>query len=180
MQSASVEWNVERMKERGRPVNPKFIRQLASLNKADLQKRLKVGGHDMPSFAYLSEEEIQVLRPYLDALASVPGAERRQRQITEPPVRVGELIVKGTCHICHDATGPDTGPATLANGVIPSLAVFRRHETLVQFVPKVREGASVPSGAVAAPSTRRMPVFNYLSDAEVAAVYSYLTAYPPK
>ena len=180
VQSASVEWNVERMKERGRPVDPKFIRQLASLNEADLQKRLKVGGHDMPSFAYLSEEEIQVLRPYLDALASVPGAERRQRQITEPPVRVGELIVKGTCHICHDATGPDTGPATLANGVIPSLAVFRRHETLVQFVPKVREGASVPSGAVAAPSTRRMPVFNYLSDAEVAAVYSYLTAYPPK
>src|SRR5579859_7866637 len=54
VQSASAEWTTARMKERGRPIDPKFIRQLTSLTETDLQKRLKVGGHDMPSFAHLS------------------------------------------------------------------------------------------------------------------------------
>ncbi len=180
VQSASVEWTTAQMKEKGRPVDPKFIRQLTSLTEADLRKRLKVGGHDMPSFAHLSDEEIGVLRPYLDALARVPGAEHQQRQITEPAVRVGELIVKGTCHICHDATGPDNRPTTVVSDVIPSLATFPRQRTLAQFAQKVREGAPVPLSAGGVSSTRRMPVFNYLSDAEAAAVYSYLNAYPPK
>ena len=179
VQSASVAWTTAQMKEKGRPIDPKFIRQLTSLTEADLQQRLKVGGHDMPSFAHLSDEEIRVLRPYLDALAHVPGAEHQQRQIAEPPARVGELIVKGTCHICHDATGPDEGPGTVTNDVIPSLASFPRKKTLAQFVQKVREGAPVPVSAGVS-STRRMPVFSYLSDAEAAAVYSYLRAYAPK
>jgi mono/diheme cytochrome c family protein len=176
VQSASVEWTTARMKEKGRPVDAKFIRQLTSMTEADLRKRLKVGGHDMPSFAHLSDDEIRVLRPYLDALARVPGAERQQRQITESAVRVGELIVKGTCHICHDATGPDN----TQGGAIPSIAAFPPQKSLAQFTQKVREGAPPPLSAGGASSTRRMPVFNYLSEAEVAAVHSYLMAYPPK
>jgi mono/diheme cytochrome c family protein len=179
VQSASVEWTTERMKERGRPVDPKFVRQLTSLTETDLQKRLKVGGHDMPSFAHLSDEEIRVLRPYLDALARVPGADHRQRQIAEPAVRAGELVVKGTCHICHDATGPLNGSRTVTSDVIPSLATFPLEQTLAQFAKKVREGAPVPSSAGVS-SKGRMPVFTYLSDAEVSAVYSYLRTYPPK
>ena len=179
MQSASVEWTTARMKERGRPIDPKFIRQLTSLTETDLQKRLKVGGHDMPSFAHLSNEEIRVLRPYLDELASVPGAERQQRQITEPAVRVGELIVKGTCHICHDATGPDD-PTTAMSGVHQSLAAMPHQKTLAQFVQKVHEGAQVSLSVGRTRSSVRMPVFNYLSEAEAAAAYSYLIAYPPK
>jgi mono/diheme cytochrome c family protein len=180
VQSASMEWTTARMRERGRPVDPKFIRQLTSLTEADLQKRLKVGGHNMPSFAHLSDEEIRVLRPYLDELASVPGAERQQRQITEPAVRVGELIVKGTCHICHDATGPDSRPTTGTGGVIGSLAAIRHEKTLAQFVQNVRAGAPPPVTTGSASSRARMPVFSYLSEAEAAAAFSYLTAYPPK
>ena len=142
---------------KGRPIDPRFIRQLTSGTEADLQKRLKVGGHNMPSFAHLSDEEIRALRPYLDELAGVPGAERQQRQITEPAVRVGELIVKGTCHICHDATGPDDKPATVTSGVIPSLAAIPHEKTLAQFVQKVREGAPVPLSAGGGPSRGRMP-----------------------
>ena len=180
VQSASVEWTTARMKETGRPIDPKFIRQLTSGAEADLRKRLKVGGHNMPSFAHLSDEEILALRPYLDELAGVPGAKRQQRQITEPAVRVGELIVKGTCHICHDATGPDDKPTTVMSGVIPSLAGIPQQKTLVQFLQKLREGAPVPLSARGAAARGRMPVFNYLSEAEVTAAYSYLIAYPPK
>src|ERR1035437_6002293 len=64
VQSASVEWTTARMKENGRPIDPKFIRQLTSGAEADLRKRLQVGGHNMPSFAHLSDEEILALRPY--------------------------------------------------------------------------------------------------------------------
>src|ERR1019366_8434939 len=180
VQSASVAWTTAQMKEKGRPIDSKFIRQLTSLTEADLQQRLKRGGHDMPSFAHLTDEEIRVLRPYLDALAHVPGDEQQQRQIAEPAVRVGELIVKGTCHICHDATGPDDKPTTVMSGVIPSLAGIPQQKTLVQFLQKLREGAPVPLSARGAAARGRMPVFNYLSEAEATAAYSYLIAYPPK
>ena len=79
VQAASFQWMTQRMKAMGRPADPAFIRQLTSGTEADLRKRLKAGGHNMPSFDHLSEAEIKVLRPYLDQMAGVPGAERRQR-----------------------------------------------------------------------------------------------------
>jgi len=180
VQSASAPWMTQRMKAMGRPVDAAFIRELASGTEADLRRRLKVGGHTMPSFAHLSDQEIQVLRPYLDEMAAVPGTERRARTITEPSARVGELIVKGTCHICHDAAGSDDKPTTVMNGVIPSLATIPHQKTLVQFVQKVREGTPVPLSAGGVSSRGRMPVFSYLSDSEAASAYSYLIMYPPR
>jgi mono/diheme cytochrome c family protein len=181
VQAASVQWMTQRMKEMNRPAEPAFIRQLTSGTEADLRKRLKVGGHNMPSFDHLSEAEINVLRPYLDQVAAVPGAEHRQRTTTEPSARVGELIVKGTCHICHDATGPSNTPATtVLNDIIPPLASMPHQKTFYQFVQKVREGAPIPLSAGGVASRGRMPVFNYLSEAEVASAYSYLSIYPPK
>lgn len=181
VQAASFQWMMQRMKAQGRPADPAFIRQLTSGTEADLQKRLKVGGHNMPSFDHLSGEEIDVLRPYLDQMAGVPGAERRQPVITEPGARVGELIIKGTCHICHDATGPsNTPPTTVLNDVIPALASMPHQKTFYQFVQKVQKGALIPLSAGGVLSRGRMPVFNYLSEAEIASAYSYLTTYPPK
>ena len=110
VQAASFQWMTQRMKAIDRPADPAFIRQLTSSTEADLRKRLKVGGHNMPSFDHLSDAEITVLRPYLNEMAGVAGGQRQQRVITEPSARVGELIVKGTCHICHDATGPLNTP----------------------------------------------------------------------
>jgi mono/diheme cytochrome c family protein len=181
VQAASFQWMMQRMKAQGRPADPAFIRQLTSGTEADLQKRLKVGGHNMPSFDHLSAEEIDVLRPYLDQMAGVPGAERRRRVITEPSARVGELIIKGTCHICHDATGPsNTPPTTVLNDVIPALASMPHQKTFYQFVQKVQKGAPIPLSAGGVLSRGRMPVFNYLSEPEIASAYSYLTTYPPK
>lgn len=179
VQSASAAWMTQRMKAAGRPVDPAFIRQLTSSTEADLQKRLKTGGHNMPSFDHLSDDEIAVLRPYLDQLADVPGAATRKRQIEEPAERIGELIIKGTCHICHDATGPDQ-QTTVLSGVIPSLASMPHQKTVAQFVEKVREGTPVPLNAGGVLSRGRMPVFNYLSPAEARAAYSYLVSYPPR
>src|SRR5581483_6625045 len=71
VQAASVSWMTQRMKALGRPTDPAFIRQLTSGTEADLRKRLKVGGHNMPSFDHLSDGEIAVLRPYLDQMAGV-------------------------------------------------------------------------------------------------------------
>jgi mono/diheme cytochrome c family protein len=181
VQAASFQWMTQRMKAMGRPVDPAFIRQLTSGTEADLRKRLKVGGHNMPSFDHLSDAEITVLRPYLNEMAGVPGAQRRHPVITEPSARVGELIVKGTCHICHDATGPSNmPPTTVLNDIIPALASMPHQKTFYQFVQKVREGAPIPLSAGGVLSRGRMPVFDYLTESEVASAYSYLSIYPPK
>jgi mono/diheme cytochrome c family protein len=179
IQSASVQWLTERMKAMGRPSDPAFIRELTSSTETDLRKRFKTGGHDMPSFDHLSDDEIKVLRPFLDQMAGLPGAEGRQRHISESSARVGELIVKGTCHICHDATGPESAP-TAVSGVIPPLSSMAHQKTFADFVRKVREGAPISMGTAGMSSRGRMPVFNYLSEREAAAAYSYLSLYPPK
>ena len=180
VQSASAPWMTQHMKAAGRPVDAKFIRELTSGTEADLRTRLKVGGHTMPSFAHLSDAEIRVLRPYLDDIAGVPVAPRRAETIAEPSARVGELIVKGTCHICHDATRPGNQPTTVLSDVIPSLASMTREKTQGQFVQKVRIGAPIPLSAGGVMSRGRMPVMNYLTEAEAASAYSYLIMYPPR
>jgi mono/diheme cytochrome c family protein len=180
VQAASPEWMTARMKAMGRPVDRTLIRKLTSDTEADLRKRLKAGGHDMPSFDHLSDNEIEALRPYLDSLAGLQGAESRQRDVSEPAMRVGELIVKGTCHVCHDATGPERGPTTVLSGIIPPLSSMPHQKTFSEFVQKVREGTPIPLGSADVQSRGRMPVFNYLTEAEAGAAYSYLSVYPPK
>jgi mono/diheme cytochrome c family protein len=133
----------------------------------------------MPSFDHLSNEEIAVLRPYLDQLAGVHVPAGRDRLIRIDPDRVGELIVKGTCHICHDATGGGNEPTTVLSGVIPSLEKLQRQLLKGQFVQKVLQGTAVPLGSANVMSRGRMPVFSYLSEDEAAATYLYLMKYSP-
>ena len=52
--------------------------------------------------------------------------------------------------------------------------------TVVQFVKKAHDGSPVPLNAGGVMSRGRMPVFAYLSEAESAAAYAYLIAYPPR
>lgn len=179
VRSASLEWETERMKERGGTVDAKFVKDLASQSEADLLKRLRSGGHNMPSFDHLSDEEIPVLRGYLDELAGLPQAAHEQRRLTVPVVRVGELIVKGTCHICHDATLPGAStPTTVLSGVIPPIARMAHQKTIYEFVQKVTKGAPIPLSAGGVSSRGRMPVFSYFSERETAAAYLYLIMYP--
>ncbi len=76
----------------------------------------------MPSFSYLTDNEINALIGYLDVLADVPEA-GKTATVTEPATRIGELLVKGTCHICHDATGTWPDPEALLQGSIPDLRI---------------------------------------------------------
>jgi mono/diheme cytochrome c family protein len=179
VQATSAALVAGRMKERGRPISAAFARELASSSKKDLMVRLTKGGQKMPSFGYLTEGEISVLMSYLESLAGVPGTAKRQT-VTEPVARVGELLVKGTCHICHDATGRWPAPQELLEGVVPPMAGFTTEKTMSEFVRKVRHGAPVVMGSLQLPYRGRMPVFDYLSDSEAASAYLYLVNYPPQ
>ena len=63
--------------------------------------------------------------------------------------------------------------------VIPSLANIARHQTVAQFVQKVRHGGAIPSSPRDVAASGQMPIFDYLTEAEVASAYAYLIAYPP-
>jgi len=60
--------------------------------------------------------------------------------------QLGENVVKGTCHICHDAVGPHPGGRALLEGTIPALSVVLAQKSVVEFVDKVRRGAPVFMG----------------------------------
>ena len=170
----------ERMKRAGRTIDKAFARQVVSGARMDLLKRLSQGGQKMPPFAFLRDDEREALLAYLEAIAGVPSSTRKQRTAAESPVRVGEHIVKGTCHICHDAVGAWPDPEALLNNAVPSLASLTKHRTLDQVVQKVRRGMPVVMGVAQVPYRGRMPVFDYLTDEEVETAYLYLLAYPPQ
>jgi mono/diheme cytochrome c family protein len=170
----------QRMKQAGRTVDLAFAKQVVAGAKADLRQRLQQGGQKMPPFAHLQGAEVESLVAYLELLAGIPDAAHRQHTVVESSVRVGEHLVKGTCHICHDATGPWPGPEALLNNAVPSLASFTTHRTLTDVVQKVRHGAPVVMGVAQVPYRGRMPVFDYLTDDEAAAAYLYLLTYPPR
>jgi hypothetical protein len=93
---------------------------------------------------------------------------------------VGEQIVKSTCHICHNAVGSNPDPQQILEGAIPPLSTLTTRTTLSQFVRKVTFGNPITMGAPPEPFRGRMPVFDYLSQDEVANAYLYLTLYPPQ
>lgn len=169
----------ERMKKVGMALSRRQTAELVNQSRGALLKRLHGGGRDMPSFHHLSEEEIRSLVAYLKQLAGVPGAENEQVAIQESHARVGELIVKSTCHICHGATGLNPTLAELLEGAIPPLSVLPERVNRAQLVRKVTSGAPVIMGTTSSVYRGRMPVFSYLSESEAADVYEYLTRYPP-
>jgi mono/diheme cytochrome c family protein len=146
----------------------------AARAEASLRERLHNGGQRMPPFRHLRRSEVDALLAYLRGLAGVPGAGTQVR-LTEPVARVGEHVVKGTCFICHDATGPGRDAMATSPGLMPSLASFL--DQPVNFVVrKVREGAPA-AGMIGLRG--EMPVYPYLTAEEVKAAYIYLMTYPP-
>ena len=180
VQATSAAVMAERMKKIGRPITAAFAQQLANSSKKDLLDRLKNGGQKMPPFSHLTGKEVQALVAYLELLAKVPGAEKRQFAVTEPVVRIGELMIKGTCHTCHGATGRWPDPEELLQGAVPSLASISTERSMHQVIRKVRHGTPVVMGRALVLSRGRMPVFEYLKDDEVASAYLYLLIYPPR
>jgi mono/diheme cytochrome c family protein len=167
------------MKKSGMDISQTDAAQLAGQSRAALLQRLHNGGQDMPPFPHLSEAEIRSLAAYLKQLAGVPGAEHEQVGVKESPLRVGEHIVKSTCHVCHSAAGPNPSPQQLMDGAIPPLETLTTRTNRTEFVRKVTQGAPIIMGALPLACRGRMPVFHYLSEDEVADAYMYLTFYPP-
>jgi mono/diheme cytochrome c family protein len=167
------------MRAAGRPVRPDLARQLADEAEKSLAERLRDGGKRMPPFRYLKDAERAALVGYLKHLAGVQAAMPEQVEVVESPARLGELLVQGTCRICHDATGPGGGHMMMMMGRIPALASIPEQLSLEAVVHKVRRGWSGMAGMMRHRMSR-MPVFSYLSDEEVAAAYLYLAYYPPK
>jgi mono/diheme cytochrome c family protein len=181
VRGTSARLYIERMKKVGMNVSWKDAAPLAKQAESMLLDRLHKGGTDMPSpTPYLSDAEVRSLFAYLRQLAGIPGAEKQQVPVVEPPLRVGEHIVKSTCHICHASVGPNPSPQELLNGQIPPLSSFTSRLTLNEFVTKVTVGAPVLEGSPAIPVRGHMPVFTYLTPDEVADAYLYLSLYPPR
>ena len=181
VRATSAQLYMKRMKAVGMDVSKANAELLASQAKKLLLDRLRKGGTDMPSpNPYLTEAEVRSLYAYLRQLADVPGAEKQQVTVHEPPLRVGEHIVKSTCHICHAATGANPNARDLLQGQIPPLSSFTSRLSLNEFVIKVTAGAPILEGSPPVPVRGHMPVFNYLSPDEVADIYLYLTLHPPQ
>ncbi len=168
-----------RMKMIGMTMSRLQTAELANQSREVLLKRLNEGGTDMPSFHHLRKAEIRSLVAYLNQLAGVPGAEKEQVALQEPSVRVGELIVKSTCHVCHDSNGLNPTPVEMSDGAIPPLSALPPRVDREQLVRKVTKGAPVVMGTTSSLYRGRMPVFSYLTEIEAADVYEYLTEYPP-
>jgi mono/diheme cytochrome c family protein len=179
VQATSVAATRERMKKAGREMSESELVALAKESKVLLLQRLHHGGEHMLT-PTLSEEEIRSLVPYIEQLSGVPGAEKHQIAVKESADRVGEHIVKSTCHVCHSATGPNPDPQQIWEGAFPPLSSFATRASLPDFVRKVTNGAPIMSGTPPALHRGRMPVFSYLSQDEAAAAYEYLLLYPPK
>ena len=179
VRATSVSLVIARMKDRGMDISYADASNLAQQSKAALLGRLHKGGESMPAFPQLNDAEIQALLAYLNHLAEVPGSGRDRSAVKESHARVGELIVKSTCHTCHSAIGPNPGPQALMDGAIPPLSTLRARKNQSEFVRKVTQGATVLMGTPAMFCRGRMPVFFYLTDEEAADVYLYLTLYPP-
>jgi mono/diheme cytochrome c family protein len=177
--ATSVAITMERMKKLGMNINRAEAAELAHQSRTALLQRLHTGGTDMPPLPHLNGPEIRAIVAYLNQLADVPGAKEEQAAVEESPIRVGEHIVKSTCHICHNAAGANPNSEQLLNGAIPPLSTLTTRTSLPEFVRKVRSGAPIVMGTPPLPWRGRMPVFYYLSETEAADIYLYLTLYPP-
>jgi mono/diheme cytochrome c family protein len=154
-------------------------RTQANQARADLYRRIQKGGQRMPALDHLQRADIDMLYAYLTELAHTPDAQGLTRR-TVSWVRLGEHLVKGTCHICHDAVGPRPSGQELLQGAVPPLSGFLTDRSVADFVKKARSGTPIMMGDPPFPHRGRMPVFHYLKDEELAAGYMFLIAYPPQ
>lgn len=178
VRATSVAVITAEMKAAGREMSQSEIAAMAKEAKVMLLQRLHVGGeHMLPPV--LSEAEIRSLVAYLEQLSGVPGAEKKQIAVKESSYHVGEHIVKSTCHICHNATGPNPSTQQILEGAIPPLASLTTRVGLPDFVRKVTKGAPIIMGTPPTSYRGRMSVFVYLSQDEAASAYLYLSRYPP-
>jgi mono/diheme cytochrome c family protein len=164
----------ERMKKLGRPIGEELAKELASQAMESILQRLQKGGKKMLPFRHLQGEEVNALMQYLQQYVGVPESQGEEILVMQSVSRVGEHLVKGTCHICHDAAGPGRGRMGMMGGIIPSLASFPWEQSMQGLVWQVELGSRpMMMGWL------RMPAYPYITSEEAAASYLYLVQYPP-
>jgi mono/diheme cytochrome c family protein len=178
VQGASLELVRRRMTQEGKS-GAAAARAQAARARTDLHNRVQRGGQRMPPLAHLDEADFVALYAYLAQLAGSPDAPPQSRR-TVSWSRLGEHVIKGTCHICHDAVGSRPTAQAMAQGTVPAFTMLLEDKPVVDFVTKVRSGAAVRVGDPVFHYRGRMPVFSYLRDLEVAAGYVFLVDYPPQ
>ena len=143
----------------------------AKLAEKLLQHQITSGGRSMPGFNFLAGDESEALLGYLEHLAAVADPKHADHTLQLPADRVGEVIVKGTCQTCHEAS-PATGKRP-TESAIPPLSGMTASHSAKEFVAGARHrGQSGLKG--------KGPEVTYLRDQELEAAYFYLTAYPPR
>lgn len=147
----------------------------AKLAEKLLQHQITAGGRSMPGFDFLASEESEALLGYLEHLAAIEDPKHVDRTLQVPVDRVGELIVKGTCQTCHEAS-PATGKRP-TESTIPPLSGMTASHSAKAFVAGSRHRSQ--SGGQAGLKGKGPEVL-YLRDHELEAAYFYLTAYPPR
>jgi mono/diheme cytochrome c family protein len=168
VQGTSAELAKKRMEARGIDADDEMITQMTELAATSLRDRLQHGGKSMPAFAYLRSDEVDALLGYLEKLAGVPPTKRAGLLVPQSVSTAGEHIARGTCHICHDATGQEAGTMMMMHRGIPSLASIPRERSLSGVVHQVQFGSS---GMMKMMGNEVMPAYPYLSEEEIAAVY---------
>lgn len=179
VQGSSLELVRQHLKEEGKGKATAHARAQASRGKAALFDRIKKGGQRMPAFPHLQDADVAALYAYLTELVGAPDAAPLTSR-TVSWARLGEHVVKGTCHICHDAVGPRPSGQALAKGAIPPFNILLQEKPVTDFLIKVRQGSAVTSDDPVVHYRGRMPVFPFLRDLEVAAAYMFLVDYPPQ
>jgi mono/diheme cytochrome c family protein len=165
----------ERMNKMGRPIGRELAKELAAQAEESIRQRFQKGGKRMPPFWHLDREEVDALMLYLQQHVGAPESKGKEILVTRSVARVGEHLVKGTCQICHDATGPGRGSMMgMMGGIIPSLASFPYEQSMQSMVWQVAWGSRpMMMGG------QRMPAYPYITSDEAAASYLYLMWYPP-
>lgn len=170
VQGTSAEITRNRMAARGIEADDEMVNQMSELAQTALRDRLQHGGKNMPPFDYLRADEVEALLGHLERLAGISPTKRDGLVVPETASRVGEHIVRGTCHVCHDATGPGTG--MMMHGTIPSLASISSDRSLSGAVHQVQYGSCDMMKMM---GRDVMPAYPYFTEEEIAA--SYFVAY---
>ena len=179
VRATAVDAVIDRLKSTGAEIGRAEATKMAQQSRDALLQRLHDGGENMPAFPHLSEAEIHSLLAYLKQLSGIPGNENKQMVVRESPYRIGELIVKSTCHTCHSAVGANPTSQELMDGAIPPLSTLLKRVSEGELIRKVTHGAPIIMGTPPMLYRGRMPVFDYLTPQEADDVYWYLATYPP-
>jgi cytochrome c5 len=179
VQGSSLEMVRQQLRQQGKLNAESAARAQSDKARSELHTRVLKGGQRMPPLAHFQDADFASLYAYLTQLAGTPDAPAQSRR-TVSWSRLGEHVIKGTCHICHDAVGPRPTSQALVQGTIPPFTTLLEDKPVVDFLTKVRTGAAVNVGDPAFHYRGRMPVFAYLRDLEIAAAYTFLVDYPPQ